>query len=427
MAAALVPLALAAALALVRHPLTKLLPLYAIAVPFGSGLAVAGGQGNSLLSPSSALAALLILALVLNLGRPSGKGRLQPTAAIWLAFAGVITGTAVWSLRPAESLTRSLTLSTTILLFLLLAVTPVSVSVVRRLEKAIVAGAVLMTGYGLFQAVSGTLPTTETGSQRFGVDLIGHNHVGAALLLPLSITLWRATTAHSRSRFWSAAAALWIVLGILLTQSRGALLGTVAVLIVLVACAPKRGQLVGWIAVAVAVIAVVVLANPGDIGARQANTGSSGRGDIWTVGYAACAEYCLVGSGWNTFDTVYQSTQAGVAGAAVLRGESLEPHNNLLLAAVETGLLGLVLFITGLAAAWRLALRIPPPARGSPLAALTALFVTGSLLSNLEFRYFWLVLMYVYLVAGVDPQEPFEPREAQRLLAPTTSGPERPR
>jgi hypothetical protein len=66
---------------------------------------------------------------------------------------------------------------------------------------------------------------------------------------------------------------------------------------------------------------------------------------------------------------------------------------------VETGFVGAGLMTLGLLLSAKEALSLPRAVRGPPLAALAALLVTAMLLSNMEFKYFWMVLIYVTLVS----------------------------
>ena len=139
------------------------------------------------------------------------------------------------------------------------------------------------------------------------------------------------------------------------------------------------------------------------------------------MGVAACGTYCGVGSGWATFGGVYADTLAKVPSAAVTpSGVRFEPHNIWLLAAVETGLAGVALMTTGLLLALREAIRLPVGRRGPPLGALAGLLLSGALLSNLEFKYFWMVLIYAGLGVRIGQSDTAIADTAPRALDPAT-------
>jgi len=99
---------------------------------------------------------------------------------------------------------------------------------------------------------------------------------------------------------------------------------------------------------------------------------------------------------------VYERTQSSVRTAKVLRrGTTYEPHNIFLLLAVEAGVTGLVLLLVGLILTARQAWKLPAQLRAPPLAALAGLVTSGYFLSNFEFKYFWMTLIYVTVVNTV--------------------------
>ena len=250
----------------------------------------------------------------------------------------------------------------------------------------------------------GGLPTPDGRAARFGNDLLGANNQAAALLLPVAIASARTLGGPLRARKLYGAATLLLIFGIVMTGSRGGLLATAVVLgTVLVLSGARRATVVGLAAAAAVLLVAVFVLNPGGVGQRQLNeTSSSGRTDIWAVGMEACRVYCLAGTGWGGFPTAYSLEQSSVPEARVLeRGTSFEPHNLLMLAAVEAGVLGLLLVLLGLGLALRGAVRLPPAMRGPPVAALLGTLVSSIFLSNLEFKFFWAVLIYVTISQSV--------------------------
>jgi O-antigen ligase len=165
----------------------------------------------------------------------------------------------------------------------------------------------------------------------------------------------------------------------------------------------RRAAVFAVVASAVVLLLAVLIFNPGGVGRRQLEgTDSSGRSDIWAVGLHACSSYCLTGAGWGGFPRVYALEQASAPEAKVLkRGTAWEPHNIYLLAVVEVGVLGLVLLLVGLGLALVDAWRLPHALRAPPVAALLGTVVTSIFLSNLEFKFFWAVLIYIVASASV--------------------------
>jgi O-antigen ligase len=266
------------------------------------------------------------------------------------------------------------------------------------------AGGFAVVMYGLFQiTVLGGLPGKRTGPgdgpPRFGDDLLGANNEAAALLLPLAIAASRALSESGRSRYFHGAVTLLLLVGILMTGSRGGLLGAVTVFIVVLwlGSAPRARKVTVGLTMAVCV-AVVLIFQPAGFGRRQVenSTSSSGRTDIWLVGAQSCSQYCLLGAGWGAFPTVYEQELASTPEARVQpRGATFEPHSIFLLAVIELGLPGLVLLLVGLAVALVSAWRLPAAMRAPPMAALLSTMVSSFFLSNMKFKFFWAVLAYV--------------------------------
>lgn len=428
--ALLAPFILAFAVASFRSPLRIALPVYAFLLPYGSGLSL--GVGTSFGSLSSLMGLLLTAALAAQLVTShQGAPRLQAPVPIWLAFVGVAGASLLWSIAPGMTVSGWLVLASQTTLFALLALSRVDPPVLRRFETAVVAGALVSVLWGLAQLLLlGGLPS-DSGTGRFGNGLLGPNNQAASLLLPLAITVTRWAAGHGRrARYGNALASALLVIGIVMTGSRGGLLAMAVTLAVVVVAYPggRRRLLVASGAVT-AVIVLMLTLNPAGLGERQLNQqgSSSGRAEIWSVGLHACPQYCGVGAGWGTFARVYETERSDVPDLRVLRrGTAYEAHSIWLMAAIEVGLTGLVLLAAGLAVTFLDALRLPAAARAAPLAALCGTVFAGFFLSNLEYKFFWMVLAYVAmsrssadLPGSVSPQRAgTAPQTARKVTTP---------
>ncbi len=67
--------------------------------------------------------------------------------------------------------------------------------------------------------------------------------------------------------------------------------------------------------------------------------------------------------------------------------------------------MGLLLLLVGLGLSLRTALRLPDHLRGPPLAGLLGTVLAGFFLSNFEFKFFWMALLYVQLCQQVARSE----------------------
>src|SRR4051794_19947801 len=385
-----------------RRPLPVLLPVYAGAVPFGSALAPGvGTRLASYLSLSSLLALGLIVlvplrrhgnanpvrrlppavaagALFLPLvapttlwpGTPTPVRRLPRAVAVWTFSLAVIATTTLWSVAPRLTLSAVAALAVTILLFAILATADVDASTLRRMENGILVGAALVCLYALGQFLTGHLPVRPPGGARAGQDLIGADHLAAALMLPLAIAAWRVGRASRwRDRAVYGATVVVVIVGMLLTGSRAGLIATLTIVVALAICSDRRKSMVALTLVVIGLVGAVLITQPGGVGARQTQTTSSGRTDIWRVGLHVCPHYCVIGAGWGTYGQVFEQSIVQTPGTKLLREVAYQPHNNWLLATVEAGALGILLILLGFGLAWRDALLTPPPWRGPPGAA----------------------------------------------------------
>ncbi len=391
-----------------RQPLGVALPLYAALIQFSGVISVAPGRFGSL----SSLAGMLLGAgLALQLIRKRGVGLpLSATIPVWILLLAAAGATVLWSEVPATTVSSFAILGSLVAVYVLVALSRVDRAVLRRVENGLIAGGLLAVGYGLYQLlVLGGFPSDPPvpGSTdgRFGNDLLGPNNQAVALILPLVVCLSRAVTEPLRSRrsIHTVLAAL-LLLGVLMTGSRGGLLATGVALITLICVVPRgRARLATYGLAGLAVAATIFIATPFGLAERTVETtSSSGRTDIWKVGLAACPQYCAFGSGWGTFSQVYADTQATVPDARVLVGSgAYEPHNVWVLVAIELGVPGLLLLAAGLFLTASEALRLPAGLRAPPLSALFATIFAAFFLSNLEFKFFWMALILVALSRNV--------------------------
>lgn len=397
----LVPLAATFVAASFRDPLRVALPAYALVAPFGSGvsLGIPGPFGTL----SSLLGLVLGLALLGQLVTSRrGAERIDVTIPLWLAFLGLAGTSLLWSISVQRTLVALAVLGSLVMLYVLVALTRTDPVTIKLVDRAIVVGGVLTSAYGLAQLVLlGGFPTKEDGSAaaRFGNDLLGPNNQAASLLLPLAVALGGIALRSGMSRLLHVLASAFILAGIVLTGSRGGLIAAAAVCALVIAFATDgRRLLARYGVVAVAIVAVVLVANPTGVGSRQLGGDSSGRSEITAVAARACQEYCLTGAGWGTFPRLYAETLDQVLDVPVLRRDSTkEPHSIWLLAGLEAGLLGLILAAAALLFTIVAAYRLPRAVRGPPLAGVVGIIITGFFLSNLEYKFFWMVLMYVML------------------------------
>jgi O-antigen ligase len=136
---------------------------------------------------------------------------------------------------------------------------------------------------------------------------------------------------------------------------------------------------------------------------------SSGRVEIWSVGLFACRTECAWGAGIGNFPDTFNNLYP-FAGLGRDVGQQRPAHNVYLSVVVETGIVGLTLFLLALAAEWR-SLSSPAQVLLAPALrpALLGLLLASVFLSAVWFKYFWLVFVLVRVVEGAAENEPDAP------------------
>jgi hypothetical protein len=421
-AVALSPLVLYGLVACLRNPMGVGLPVFAALVPFGSKLSIGSSSFGSLSSIAGIVLGLGLLVQLLTARRPAP--RLSAPVALWLLFCAAATATMWWTIDSSATVTGLSVLFSLVVVFVLVALSRADRTVVRRTENGLLVGGVVAVSYGLMQlTVLGGFPSktavagqAATGAGRFGDDMLGANIEALALLLPLALALQRCfdPARRRRARAGYGLVALLMVVGVLMTASRGGALAAGVTVLVLAAASPRRAARLGLLAcclVAGVIGLAVYMLKPAGVTSRTyaSVTSSSGRTSIWKVALQACPRYCPMGAGWNTFPDVYVQTQSFTPGATVLsgtqQGGAYEPHDLWLLVVTEAGVAGLVLLALALGASLVNALRLPATLRGPPLSALVGILAGTIFLSSLDFKFFWMTLIMVALNANMAASE----------------------
>jgi O-antigen ligase len=420
-----------------RRPLRTIVPVYAFLVPIGGVFALRVPLPSPFNTLSSLTGALAIGAVSLHLVRER-RGRI-PTLPVgmWLAFVGWSAFTFVWAGDPAP-VVHELTIAIPLVaLLVLVALLPGTREDLMRLRDAVVLSGAAVGGYGLLLMTTGAALPAHGFSSRFSLSAgdTNPNQLAASLLLPLALSIdlalgEREIIAPWWRRWLGPVGAVLSAFAIALSGSRGgalaAVVGAVTVLVLFARWRPwqrfrvrraVRGVAAGSVALIVLAVISLSLFPESRLSSLfesdpvqrlvETETGSSGRAEIWTTGALACREHCAVGAGLGNFTRVYTEV---FAFSNVSRNVGLERpgHNLYLEIAVETGLVGIVLFFLAIGAEWR-TIR---SARTFPLAAGIAAGVVALLVADvfegfLWFKHAWLPFVMIRVfeaaAAGSEP------------------------
>lgn len=406
--AATLVLALAAFLGL-RRP-AVVLTLYMATVPFGSAIGLPLGLRPPFDTPSSVLGLAAIVVLVADATIGSGRHRgasFTAAHALFVAFVGVCALTIGWTIDRVSTVEDLVLLLSVVGLFLAGATLRLTERGFEQLASSIAVGGIVASLYGIALLQAGAIAGGRSGVPRFALTGRDPNHTAASLLLPVLIAADRAL---DPGRPWQhragwAGGAVTTTVAIASTGSRGGLLALLVGFIVLLRLRVPGMALKVGAATAVAVVLIVLTVTPPALERRLSTPSTTGRSDIWRLGLRSCEQYCLLGSGWGSFPKVNRDEFRQAADVGGYRGGGYRAHNIWLQALVETGLAGFAMLAGAWIALLRQVLRLPEHLRAVPLAALSSMTVASSLVSNLTFKYLWLLPMYVVFatqLAGLD-------------------------
>jgi O-antigen ligase len=220
-----------------------------------------------------------------------------------------------------------------------------------------------------------------------------------SLFLPISLSMAGvADSTPFRLRMWYYLSFATMLLAVVLTQSRGGLVGLTSILL-FVLWGQRKARLstlvvLGTLGIMAWLFLPVLMA-------RFTGTefwSGSGRLDLWEVGIQALKSHWIMGSGIGTFPFAYFEV-VSLKGGGMRRGTVLEidAHNLYLQLGVELGVIGVVLFAIALLTLLMRLLRIdrrsehPLPCL-SLQAALVGLLVGAFFSGVIRLKLFWLTV-----------------------------------
>lgn len=336
----------------------------------------------------------------------------------WLGFAVLAAASFTWAPQADMGIPMALSVGSLMLLYAFVSFMPLSRKTLEAVIGMTVAGATIAGAYGAYLFHRG-VDVGQDGrlmiASADGSGSIDPNHFAAAILTPLVICIVAMLYAkRPLIRFGAAACAVLMTIGILVSQSRGAMVAAAVMFLYLIVRSRKRVVL-GGIALAGIALSLTMI---GQIAARFnqiSATGGAGRLGIWRVAFAAFKMHPLFGVGIGNFDVAYNDaflTVPAFVTMKVIEGAhlSVAPHSNLVWIAVELGALGLLAMLF----AWWMQFRslhvIPEDHRLHPLrlameAAIVGMFVCGLFLGTLNYKYLWLTFMLAALTRNVYETE----------------------
>ena len=309
--------------------------------------------------------------------------------ATWLTIS------IIWAENPGKAALSAGYWWQAVVAFVIVATTIVRPRDVRLVALAFVIGAVFSVALGLL-GIGGPISSGTTGD--IETRLVGGggdpNYQAAAFLGAMFVTGGLIGVFSRRSlRFALSLGLAFITVGFVATESRGGALALGFALAAAFVLLPRqRARVLGWTMIAAAGLFTYLQFQPAALDRLTHFTpGGSGRQDVWTVAWRIFRGHPLFGVGLNNF-TVVEPRYALEPGQLIdVRVVAEIPdlvHNTYLQLLVETGPIGLIVFLIvvlgSLRASWLAARRFDALGRGdyANLARAVLIGTIGMLAAN---------------------------------------------
>jgi O-antigen ligase len=322
------------------------------------------------------------------------------TLYVWLAFLVWSLISMFWTADVPNGLSTVQSMMSLILMYTVLSVAPVEYRDLRAVCICIVLGGIASSFYGMYLLHDQPVLAmgSDPGRLMINVDnrTIDANHFANAMLTPIALCLVAVLNSNRPRTIVGALLALGVLFsGQLMSQSREALLASAVILIVTIAYSKRR--VIGVVIAGIVVGLVPVFApNMGQRLGDALTTGGAGRTSIWQVALHAFQQHPFIGWGAGGSIEAYDRGYLSIY-QAYNAGWGRPPHNTPLQAAVELGVVGLVLILAAYFTTFRQFKGIP---RGDRLydlriaftAALIALGICALFIGLETYKYFWVLL-----------------------------------
>lgn len=386
-------------------PVQMSLGVFAFVLPFDSVSAVQSeGAGTTLNFIIGAASGLILLAT----GIVTGRFERPPRAALWWGLFVLWSATTLlWAFEPEAALGRLPTVFASFLFYLV----AVSFRITRKeltwVLLLTMLGGIVAAAYASLNFMEGS--GVERATLMLGERATNPNTFAATLLLSLSLALGRLISSRGWfKRLAMMAAVAVIALAILLSMSRGNLVAACALILVYVYRLGVSGRMI----LAISLLLMLLCAMP-DLFFVRVQTGMSsraaGRFDIWQAGFKAFKHYGVFGAGLNNFPDVYDKFAGD---ATQFRGYHRDPHNIYLGISVETGIVGLLLFLGAVGSQFRAVQRFYVGAKAfeAPMVVACEAASWGMLIAGFSGNFvwnkmFWLTWVYLTVALRVADRE----------------------
>ena len=395
--------------------------VYVVLIPF-DGLLSLGSAGTVTKFLGIAAIAFVLVAIV------RGRRVVRPPLPLYFAlpYLALVLVSLMWTTSLGNATVSVEAIASYVLMYAVFCIAPIDRAQMRAVCACIVVGGVMGALYGIVM-MHGATVSPETGDYgRLMINIAGRridpNQFANALIGPMAIAIVWLTHTRSIPRALVLLAAVAILAeGVLISLSREAMLACLAMGLVLILFSRRRLLGAGVLAAAAAATFAFVPA----IMARMTDaftTGGAGRTGIWRTDLAAWAVHPVFGWGIGGAEDAYDAFLLRVA-PRYFNGWGRPPHNTLLVALVELGIIGAILVTAAYLSSFSLLRAIE---RGSELfpmkvafiAALVGLGVASMFIDITVYKFLWVIVIGIAQLRTIAVLEPQAARGPVAVAAP---------
>lgn len=392
------------------------LGVYLFLIPFDSILSVTGSSKGTTLTKLLGIVTILIFALKGSFER---KLQMPNKAAYYWTFLGVFGLVSIlWAMNSDSAISKLSTVFGLLVLYLVISSYKVDVEEFETCKWFILSGGFLCSIFAVYGYSAGMFyKSTSRATISLDDRTSDPNHFAFSLLIPISLSIEKIFGQQN----WKIKILLSVILGIMIfsiiiSGSRGGLLGVLTIFIVYISLMKKRTALT---VLTILMGVVLVLLSPDLFFERLDNTletGGTGRMTIWTYGLDIFKTNWLYGVGLNNFPKAYAEfghftpfTQAIYRAA----------HNIYLEILVELGIIGFAVMVLSIVKHYKL-LTLQHHHRDDINQTMLKASMLGVLVSSFSLgtiwtKSFWLLWMMILIYTNVTERRhnPYDKRISQ--------------
>jgi hypothetical protein len=380
--------------------------LYALLLPLDSLLSITDNPEG--LKLTKLLGVLTILVLLLRGSFEEKLKRPHITAIYWILLILYGLLSMVWAIDPTIAQNRFSTAIGLLVLYIVVSSYKIEKNEFNAVKTLIITGGLLAAIATIYNYQSGVFYVAQRASLKFGEASSNPNLLGFSLLIPIAVCIEAMFNQKKKKKiaFLGIVFAL-MLLCLILTSSRGAMLGAVTIFIVYFISIKKK---FAFVTIAI-IVGIILLPFISDFYLERwgsiIETGGSGRLSIWYASSMVIKKYWLLGAGLNNFPVAFNEF-ADYAVDTIYRLR--DPHNTYMSILGELGIIGSLLLFVGI---WKHYQAIKLKSVNNDYnstqimlrAAFWAILVSSFFGSYLWKKSFWLLWMMILMHRNVFEME----------------------